>query len=61
MNDDKITLRASASTGFKAPTPGQSNASNISTQLVGLVLTMWVYYFFRDPERVIIENDRIKS
>jgi phosphatidylserine decarboxylase len=25
--------------------------------LVGLVLTMWVYYFFRDPERVIIEND----
>ena len=25
--------------------------------LVGLVLTIWVYYFFRDPERVIIEND----
>jgi phosphatidylserine decarboxylase len=25
--------------------------------LVGLVLTFWVYYFFRDPERVIIEDD----
>ena len=25
--------------------------------LIGLVLTVWVYYFFRDPERVIIEND----
>jgi len=25
--------------------------------LVGLVLTIWVYYFFRDPERVVIEND----
>ena len=25
--------------------------------LVGLVLTIWVYYFFRDPERVIIGND----
>jgi len=25
--------------------------------LIGLVLTIWVYYFFRDPERVIIEND----
>ena len=25
--------------------------------LVGLVLTIWVYYFFRDPERVIIHND----
>ena len=24
---------------------------------VGLVLTIWVYYFFRDPERVIIEDD----
>ena len=24
---------------------------------IGLVLTIWVYYFFRDPERVIIEND----
>tara|TARA_B100001057_G_C22768754_1_gene918705 strand:- start:330 stop:977 length:648 start_codon:yes stop_codon:yes gene_type:complete len=23
----------------------------------GIVLTAWVYYFFRDPERVIIEND----
>ncbi len=25
--------------------------------LVGLLLTVWVYYFFRDPERVIIEDD----
>ena len=25
--------------------------------LVGFALTVWVYYFFRDPERVIIEND----
>ena len=25
--------------------------------LVGLLLSVWVYYFFRDPERVIIEDD----
>ena len=25
--------------------------------LIGFVLTVWVYYFFRDPERVIIEDD----
>ena len=25
--------------------------------LVGLVLTIWVYYFFRDPERVPINNE----
>jgi phosphatidylserine decarboxylase len=25
--------------------------------LIALVLTIWVYYFFRDPERVIIEDD----
>tara|TARA_B100000902_G_scaffold330323_1_gene327208 strand:- start:308 stop:955 length:648 start_codon:yes stop_codon:yes gene_type:complete len=25
--------------------------------LVGLVLTIWVYYFFRDPERVIIDDE----
>ena len=25
--------------------------------LLGLVLTIWVYYFFRDPERVVIQND----
>jgi phosphatidylserine decarboxylase len=25
--------------------------------LIGLVITIWVYYFFRDPERVIIEDD----
>ena len=24
---------------------------------IGLVLTVWVYYFFRDPERVIIEDE----
>ena len=24
---------------------------------IGLLLTLWVYYFFRDPERVIIEDD----
>jgi phosphatidylserine decarboxylase len=25
--------------------------------LIGLLLTVWVYYFFRDPERTIIGND----
>ena len=25
--------------------------------LLGLLLTVWVYYFFRDPERVIIDDD----
>ena len=25
--------------------------------LIGLVLTIWVYYFFRDPERVIIHDN----
>jgi len=25
--------------------------------LVGLVLSIWIYYFFRDPERIIIEDD----
>ena len=25
--------------------------------LIGLVLTIWVYYFFRDPDRTIINND----
>ena len=24
---------------------------------IGLTLTVWVYYFFRDPDRVIIEDD----
>ena len=24
---------------------------------IGLLLTVWVYYFFRDPDRVIIEDD----
>jgi len=24
---------------------------------MGLLITIWVYYFFRDPERVIIEDD----
>ena len=25
--------------------------------VIGFVLTVWVYYFFRDPERVIIGDD----
>ena len=25
--------------------------------LIGLALTIWVYYFFRDPDRVIIEDN----
>jgi len=25
--------------------------------LIGLVLSIWVYYFFRDPERISINND----
>jgi phosphatidylserine decarboxylase len=25
---------------------------------IGILLTIWVYYFFRDPERVIIEDDK---
>ena len=25
--------------------------------LIGLVLTIWVYYFFRDPDRVIIDDN----
>ena len=25
--------------------------------LIGFLLTIWVYYFFRDPERTIIEDD----
>ena len=25
--------------------------------LIGILLTVWVYYFFRDPERVIIGDD----
>ena len=25
--------------------------------IIGFILTIWVYYFFRDPERVIIEDD----
>jgi|TARA_B110000444_G_scaffold164778_1_gene153956 phosphatidylserine decarboxylase len=32
------------------------NISN-SLGLIGFVLSVWVYYFFRDPERVIIEDD----
>lgn len=30
--NDSISLRSSASTGFRAPTPGQSNAFNVSTE-----------------------------
>jgi len=36
--NENFGVRATVSTGFKAPTPGQSNASNISTQLVNAVL-----------------------
>lgn len=36
---ENFGARATYSTGFKAPTPGQSNASNISTQIVNGVLT----------------------
>ena len=25
--------------------------------IIGLLLTIWVYYFFRDPDRIIIEDD----
>ena len=25
--------------------------------MIGLLLSIWVYYFFRDPERIIIEDD----
>ena len=25
--------------------------------LIGLLLTVWVYYFFRDPDRIVIEDD----
>jgi len=25
--------------------------------LIGILLTIWVYYFFRDPERTIIGDD----
>ena len=30
---------------------------NTFLSLISLVLTIWVYYFFRDPERVIINDD----
>ncbi len=35
---DTLGFRATVSTGFKAPTPGQSNASNTSTEFSGGVL-----------------------
>ncbi|MFK8019189.1 MAG: TonB-dependent receptor plug domain-containing protein [Pseudomonadales bacterium] len=35
---DNFGVRATYATGFKAPTPGQSNASNTSTELTGGVL-----------------------
>ena len=28
---------------------------------VFVLITIWVYYFFRDPERVIIEDDKLFS
>lgn len=36
---DTVGVRSTYSTGFKAPTPGQSNASNVTTQFVSGVLT----------------------
>ena len=36
--NDILGVRATFSTGFKAPTPGQANASNTSTELTGGVL-----------------------
>mgnify|MGYP001284316694 FL=1 len=32
-------------------------ALNSFLGLIGLILTIWVYYFFRDPDRIIINND----
>ena len=26
--------------------------------LIGIILTIWVYYFFRDPERIIINDNK---
>jgi len=26
--------------------------------LIGLILSIWVYYFFRDPERISINNEK---
>ena len=37
--NENIGIRATVSSGFKASTPGQSNASNISTQIINGVLT----------------------
>ncbi|NCF33170.1 MAG: TonB-dependent receptor [Proteobacteria bacterium] len=37
--NDSMGIRATVSSGFKAPTPGQSNAANISTQIISGVLT----------------------
>ena len=36
--NDNVGIRSTVSTGFKAPTPGQSNASNISTSITNGVL-----------------------
>ncbi|MGB0998064.1 MAG: TonB-dependent receptor plug domain-containing protein [Pseudomonadales bacterium] len=37
--NENMGIRATVSSGFKAPTPGQSNAANISTQIINGVLT----------------------
>ena len=37
--NENLGVRATISSGFKAPTPGQSNAANISTQIINGVLT----------------------
>ena len=29
--------------------------------LIGLVLTIWCYYFFRDPERYSIDDDDVNK
>ena len=32
-------------------------ALNIFIGIIGILLTVWIYYFFRDPERIIIGDD----
>ena len=36
---DAVALRAAISTGFRAPTPGQQNAFNVTTAFIGGQLT----------------------
>ena len=37
--NENLGVRATVNSGFKAPTPGQSNTANISTQIINGVLT----------------------